>query len=365
MRRDHRVQQVREAASKLISRANIYGRASVFLLGKGAGILAELIAPSVASFLMAKSPWIPLLVGLSTLVFGTGLILLIPETLNRRVSADGLIPDSSFKHSAARKDKSSIFSATKDQIIDAFKRVYEATTVLHSLPILLLLITFIADPVSGFALDLSLRYISKRFGWELRQTAFLLSLRAFISLALLLAILPGWSFYLTERLHFSSKAKDLSLARYSATLLVIGALIFATSPTIGLTITGLVIYTLGGGFGSLSRALITTMVDKEHIGRLYSAIAVVEIVTNLAAGPSMAGLYAVGLKLKGPWLALPFYALTLTVFMAGLGVWCFGYLMRRPKGEEMPFGDEDRDSIVRNTVFLVEDNLPVGMVRPV
>jgi len=291
--------------------------------------------------------------------------MLVPETLNRRTyTAADVTLDSSSMHSSAMPIKSNFFTSAKKQISDGFGRLYEATTVLHSLPIVLLLITFIADPVGAVSIDLSLRYISKRFSWELRQTGFLLSLRALVSLSLLLAILPGWSFYLTERLHFSSKAKDLSLARYSATLLVIGALIFAASPTAGLTVIGLVIYTLGGGFEALTRALITTLVDKEHIGRLYAAIAIVEIFTTLAAGPSIAGLYAVGLKLKGPWLALPYYALTVIVFLAGLGVWCFGMLTTKQE-EEMPYGDEDRDTVVGNTVFLEADTAHTGIINPV
>ena len=339
-------------------------RANVFLLGKSAGIFAELIAPSVASFLMAKSPWIPLLTGLATLTFGTSLIMLIPETLNLRPSETREPnPDSSSQHSSSSKgDKLDFFSKAKIRVANAFRRLYEATTVLHSLPILLLLITFLTEPVGRQSMDLSLRYISKRFSWELRQTGFLLSLRAFVNITLLLGILPGLSFYLTERLHFSSKSKDLSLARYSATFLVIGALVFATSPTIGLTIIGLVIYTLGGGFAALTRALITTLVDKEHIGRLYAAIAVLETITYLAAGPSIAGLYAAGLKLKGPWLALPYYGLTLVCFFAGLGVWCFGFLTRKQE-EEMPYGDEDRDTLVGNTVFLEGDTAETGIIN--
>lgn len=306
---------------------------------------------------MAKSPWIPLTLGLGTLIFGTSLIVLIPETLHLHASeAADLTPDSSSERSSSSKQgRSNFFMTAKIQISDAFRRIYESTAILHSLPILLLLITFITEPVGRQSIDLSLRYISKRFSWELRETAFLQTLCAFVNIILLLAILPGLSIYLTEHLHFSSKAKDLSLARYSVTMLVIGALIFAASPTIGLALFGLVIYTLGGGFAPLTRALITTLVDKEHIARLYAAIAVVEVTTALAAGPSIATLYAAGLKLKGPWLALPYYALTIICFLAGLGVWCFGFLTR--KQEEIPYGDEDRDTMVGNTVFLEGDTL--------
>lgn len=145
-------------------------------------------------------------------------------------------------------------------------------------------------------------------------------------------------------------------------MLVIGALIFAASPTIGLTIFGLIIYTLGEGFVALTRALITTLVDKEHIARLYAAIAVVEVTSALAAGPALAALWAVGLKYKGPWIGLPYYAIAIICFIAGLGVWCFGFLTRKQE-EEMPYGDEDRDDVVGNTVFLEGDTAETGLIN--
>jgi hypothetical protein len=219
------------------------------------------------------------------------------------------------------------------------------------------------EPVGRQSMELSLRYISKRFSWPLRQTGFLLSLRAFVNFVLLLGILPAWPFYLTERLHFSAKTKDLTLARYSAVMLLVGASVFAASPTVGLTIIGSVIFTLGGGFVALTRSLITTLVDKEHIARLYAAIAIVEILSSLAAGPSIAALYAAGLKLKGPWLTLSFYVLASLCFVSGLGVWCLG-LLRKPQ-EEMPYGDEDRDTIIGNTVFLETDPTEAGIINTV
>lgn len=112
-----------------------------------------------------------------------------------------------------------------------------------------------------------------------------------------------------------------------------------------------------------TRSLITTLVDKEHIARLYAAIAIVEILSSLAAGPSIAALYAAGLKLKGPWLTLSFYVLASLCFVSGLGVWCLG-LLRKPQ-EEMPYGDEDRDTIIGNTVFLETDTTEAGIINTV
>jgi MFS family permease len=301
---------------------------------------------------MAKSPWIPLTLGLGILVLGTALIIFIPETTHLRSSeAEELILDpSSDQTGSSKKIKSGFVAVTVTQISDGFKRIHDASTVLHSLPILMLIFSFVTAPVVNQSMDLALRYISKRFSWELRQTGLLVSLRALVNILVLLLIIPSLSSYMTERLHYSSQARDLSLARCSAVMLFVGALTFAASPTIVLTILGMVICTLGGGFVFLTRSLITTLVDKEHVARLYAAIAIVEIVSSIAAGPSIAALFAVGLKLKGPWLALPFYALALVCFVSGIGVWCFR--LPTQKREDIPCGDGDHQTLSGSDVFL-------------
>jgi MFS family permease len=337
----------------------------MFLFGASAVFVAELIAPSLTAFLMARTPWIPLIGGLGVIALGVIPALFISETLHLRPSAKNrtgeVATESDSEGSIHSRKSTNFFSLLKIQATDALKRIRESTSVLHSLPVLLLLVPFITSPFGRQSTDLSLRFISKRFSWKLSQTNLILTLRAVVNLVLLLAILPGTSYYLTERLHFSSKEKDLSLARVSAILPVIGSLLVGLSPNIVLTISGLVIITLGTGFISLVRALITTLVDKEHVGRLYAAIAVVETTTALLAGPTVAGLYSLALKLKGPWIGLPFFGIAAICFIGGLAVWCFGFL-KKPQ-EEMPYGDEDRETLVGETMFLEGDTVDEGFIN--
>ena len=122
-------------------------------------------------------------------------------------------------------------------------------------------------------------------------------------------------------------------------------------------VVGFTICTLGGGFCSLTRSLITTFLDREHVARLYSTIAIVEVTTSLAAGPSLAALYAAGLKFKGPWHALPFFILALLWLLGGLAVWCFGLLLKIQ--DKIPSGDEDRYADVANTGSLQSGTAPI------
>jgi MFS family permease len=337
-------------------------------MGGGCALLAQILAPSIASFLMAKSPWIPLIIGLSMIVLGPALIVFIPETLHMRPRANesaSLTPDAASERSVSSKndDKPSFFAVVISKVMDSLKQIYGSPSVLHSLPILLLLVSFVMQPFTNQSVDLSVRYVSNRFNWKLREAGFLLSLRAFVNFVLLLVLLPGLSHYLTKYLHFSSTRKDLFLARISVVVLVIGALLIAISPTIILTIIGMVIFSLGTGTVALTRSLITSLVDQEHVGRLYAAIGLVETCGNLAAGPTLAALYTLGLQLQGPWIGLPFLALAVICFVGAIGIWSFGCLTRKLPRDRMPSGeDEDVDE---NSLLMMPDSAQGGALNVV
>lgn len=289
---------------------------------------------------------------------------LIPETLHLRVSrmAETSL-DLSSEPRLSLDTGAAFFTAIKTRAVDGLKTVHASASVLRSLPVLLLLITFIVNPFARQSIELALLYISKRFSWELSQVGFLLSLRAFVNFILLLIIVPAVSHYMTEGLYLSPTAKDLFLARASAILLVVGALLIAASSTVVFTIVGLVVWSLGTGFDALSRSLITTLVDREHIAQLYAAISIVETAGALAAGPTLAGLYSLGLKWKGAWTGLPFFGLATISFAGGLGVWCFGFLMKKQAKQDMPYGDEDGEAILGETLFSEGDTGEPGITN--
>ena len=262
-------------------------------------------------------------------------------------------------------DQPTIYEVVTKRLVTNIRRVREAARVVKSLPILLLLVTFLQQPFGSQSVGLSVRYISKRFSWKLYQTGFLLSLRALVNIILLLGIIPLISHILAKRFHYSPKAKDLLLAQVSAIFLVAGAAIVAASPNVVFTIFGLLTWTMGTAFTSLCRSLITTLVDKQHVGRLYSVIAMVETVGGLIAGPSLAGFFALGLKWKGLWIGLPFFAVAAITLIAGFGVWCFGCLTRNSDTEDLPYHDEEHETLVGHTVRMEVDTGDVGVINDV
>jgi MFS family permease len=185
-----------------------------------------------------------------------------------------------------------------------------------------------------------------------------------VNIILLLAIIPLLSKMLVDRFGMSSTRRDLLLSQSSVLVLVAGSIFIAGSPTISMTILGLIIWTLGTGFTALTRSLITTLVDKQHVGRLYAAISIVETVGALLAGPMLNGLYTVGLKKGGGWIGLPFYGLAVICGIGSVGVWGFSFSSKgRTNAYEPVLGEGYLDSLEDVETFH-DDLIPLEPTEP-
>jgi len=316
----------------------------VFLLGGIGALVAEITGPTVAAFLMLRSLWLPFITGMGLLIFGTALIILIPETLGMKptLSSDDLpkIIES------PEVDTTSFYTAIRSRFANILNGIREYTRILHSLPIIILLVAFLVGPFGKAGADMALRYISNRYHWQLREVGFLLSLQAVVTIILIVGILPALSHYLLNYRSYTPTGKDLLLAKASAVFLTVGALSLAAAPTIGLGIAGLLIWTLGNGFSAIVRSLITTLVDQHHVGRLFAIIAVIELVCYMAASPMQAGLYHLGLKYKGAWEGLPYYSLAVVNAISGIAVFVFGWVRRKEVNEgAIRLSDDDVERV--------------------
>ena len=153
-----------------------------------------------------------------------------------------------------------------------------------------------------------------------------MSLRAGVNIVLFLIVIPAITTFSSNLL--PSAAKDLYVSRGSILLMILGMLALAVSSTPALMITGLIVYTLGTGFGPVVRSLITSLVESHHasktsdVGRLYAVIAVIEGIGSLVAGPGMAAAFRIGMKLGTGWLGLPF--LVAAILFGGIAIVVFG-----------------------------------------
>jgi hypothetical protein len=81
---------------------------------------------------------------------------------------------------------------------------------------------------------------------------------------------------------------------------------------------GLIIYTLGTGFGPAMRSLVTSCVEGDDQAELYAILGVMEALGSLLSGPSFSFAFHVGLEHGGMWHGLPFLVSTVLFLVVAI-----------------------------------------------
>lgn len=332
----------------------ISSRASVFFKFGVAAFGAESFASLISSWLMALNPWIPAVIGFCIVMLGMLLALTLPETKHFRVSQPKeeltvelaeLSPDdaSLMEHSHQKEERASDDSRFLEnahveslEFTDAKATNQQSFfTKLHSRcrpyltpyififqnkRILLLLTAFFVSRLSRGSSFLA-QYISTRYTWSLAQATFLVSFKPALSVPLFLYIIPSMSRYLLR--YMKPDAKDLQLARLSVLLLVVGTLGIALAPSIAILIPSLILQTGGSGFVYLIRSLIATLVGKEEMARLFTAIEILQAAGNVVSSLTITTVFQAGLKMGGPWVGLAWMVTSILFAVVGVAMWKF------------------------------------------
>lgn len=303
---------------------------------------AAVIGPVLGASLMKISPWLAEIFGVTLVFFGLGLgMYVIPETLHFRKQNMPIL------NTRNEQNKTLLFKLnhTISGIATEYK---EASRILKSTSVVLLLLSFFPHFFVSAAEKFSVVYVSKRYKWLLSDTSYLLSLLAGINILLLLAIIPWISHFLASptsrlspRYRLTTPQKDLLLARISILILAAGALIVA-GPSINFVIFGLCLWPLGNGFTNLLRSVITTMVNPQYVARLYSLISMVDTLGAIAVGPALPWLFKIGLNSKedtgsDTWLGLPFLGTSALCGVVAIIVFC----VKLPKSSSSIEGEEE------------------------
>ncbi|CAI4215796.1 unnamed protein product [Parascedosporium putredinis] len=137
-------------------------------------------------------------------------------------------------------------------------------------------------------LEVTIQYVSVRFGWKLRTANILLSTQAGVQIPVLLFIMPLLYRFLLRR-KGSTFSANLAQASYCLVLLILGTLGMALAPVVPLFITSFIVYTLGNAYSAILRSLLASLVPQENFGLLYTTMALFDGVTSLLA-PIVFGL---------------------------------------------------------------------------
>ncbi|THV95592.1 MFS general substrate transporter [Aureobasidium pullulans] len=289
-------------------------RTNTFFYVSVCGMIADLIAPTLAASLMTTSPWLPFTIGISAMAFAMLLTLSIPETYHARTR---------------------ITSSPRQGPIDAQPKPYgllhhlnQILAMFKSRSLCLIFVSFVGEQLilknSGFAM----RYVSKRFSWPLSRFGYFMSARALVGILIYLLILPRMSSFLQHRMLFPPLRKDLLLARTMGIILAIG-LFLAAGPTLGCVLSGLLLVTIGSSSTTICRSIAAHFVDSRHVASMYTFLNLLNTAGAILASPLLASTFVLGMRWGGDWQGLPYLCLGVLGTVSAIAL----FLIRRGTGE--------------------------------
>lgn len=292
-------------------------RTTIFLYLTASVLIAEIVAPIMSARLMEIGDWYPLVLALIFQQCGVTLAVFFPETLHMRAQPKSgesvvvAVPVPSKRHAFSPRQQIRHFQ-------DALQFLKSDRTLA------LVVFTFMANRLGRQGITLLVRYASKRYNWEIKQAAYLLSFRAATNLAAVAIFLPLTNHLLLKYVRLPAHWADLWIARGSIILTAVSFLVIGLAAYPALLVVGLLIYNLGTGYNAAMRSVSIHVVGGQsspNIGKLMSTIAIVESFGALVAGPLLNQLFQWGMAMGSVWLGLPFLA-GMFVF-AGLSIVTF------------------------------------------
>ncbi|KAI4945091.1 hypothetical protein J4E91_008068 [Alternaria rosae] len=279
-------------------------RTTIFLYLTACVLVAEMLAPIMAARLMESGNWLPLLLSLAIQLLGVVVALFIPETLHLRD-----LPEP--KDSGDQVFELQPTPATSDFSLRAQLRNFRAAVdfLRSDWTLGLVVLTFLANRLGRQCISLLVRYASKRYNWEIKKAAYLLSFRAATNLVAVTILIPLANYFLLKKLRFPAHWADLWIARGSIAFTTIAFLVMGIAAHPSLLIIGLLIYNMGTGYTAAMRSVAIHVVGGQSspdIGKLMSTIAIAESIGAMIAGPLLNELFQVGIGFGGAWLGLPF-----------------------------------------------------------
>lgn len=277
-------------------------RTTIFLYLTACILVAEMVAPMMASRLMEYGDWLPLLLALAFQIVGLIVSLFIPETLHLRNLEE---PKNIETQSIELQPMSSHFSV-RSQL-----RNFRATVQFlgGNWTLATVVFTFLANRLGRQSISLLVRYASKRYSWEIKKAAYLLSFRAAANLVAISVVLPLINFVLLKKLHFPAPRADIWIACGSITLTTFSFFVMGVSAYPALLVFGLLVYNMGSGYNAAMRSISIHVVGGQSspdIGKLMSTIAMAESFGSMIGGPLLNELFQLGIGFGDAWLGLPF-----------------------------------------------------------
>ena len=312
-------------------------RTTIFLYLTACVLVAEMVAPMMASKLMEYGDWLPLLLALTAQALGFIVSLLLPETLHMRDTEESKESDN---------QNTQVQPVASDFSVRSQLRNFQAALSFLSgdWTVTMVVFTFLANRLGRQSIALLVRYASKRYNWEIKKAAYLLSFRAAANLVAISVVLPLINFALLKKLRFPAYRADMWIACGSITLTVVSFFFMSISVYPALLVFGLLVYNMGTGYPAAMRSISIHVVGGQsspNVGKLMSTIAMAEAFGAMIGGPLLNELFQVGIGLGGTWLGLPFLGSAIIFALMAFVTFSINVKENKPLYTELRAEDDD------------------------
>ena len=141
-----------------------------------------------------------------------------------------------------------------------------------------------------------------------------------MGLLVLFTLVPALKRFLTSHWRCSQEQADKTIALGSSLCIIIGSVFLFLAPSPFFLILGKIFFSAGIPFTVTARSLLTALVDKCHLGLVFTSVTVVMNGGIIVGGPLMAAAFQWGLHLGRFWVGMPFLVCAVLISMATLAV---------------------------------------------
>ncbi|KAF3026097.1 hypothetical protein E8E15_005491 [Penicillium rubens] len=268
--------------------------------------IAEILATPLSAYLMTFGPMFPFILSICIIIVGSIPSFFLPETL-RNAKGKQVSLETSEQDSGSEQSQPPRKQAVLQELSRQIREFAQSTRFIWAdSNICLMVFVMFVTVMSRQCTNLLLQYVSKKFNWSISRASLLISLRGIFGLVTYLVIMPILGFLAAKHLSIHGKHSDHFLSK---------------APTPAILIGGQVISSIGSAFMITTRSMATSLVQPDHAGTLYSAIAIAQGVGTLLSGPLFANLFRLGMHLGTAWMGLPFFQASLFFVVAVTAVW--------------------------------------------
>ncbi|KAI1421218.1 major facilitator superfamily domain-containing protein [Xylaria sp. FL1777] len=306
-------------------------RSVSFMRIHGASMVGNLVAPALASMLMAATgPWPSIFVAFLLSVLSAFSVFLVPESLKHDPQSDN--------------DDTPGGSTFRAGLAESLRELKNSVGIFASLSmIIILLITMLQLSLILSTLQFLSQFTSKRYHIPIADTGYIQSTYGVAFIIISFILMPWVTSAIVKPsapafLRFDDdKRRDLFLARASYLVSMTGTFILGLSGSLPGFKFGLVILAFGVSSEGYLKRIATLHVTAERRTRLFTVLGLSAIASDLWVSPSLAALFSLGMRLGGIWIGLPYFGISgLCVLM-----FCLSLFLKLPSHSRI---DEESDS---------------------